>query len=72
MYLFTDRLIVGVMPNLKVRMLECIFAADPLCGVKAKHLAKQVDRQGIGVGIERTERNTRLDRERTNVVLSSR
>ena len=63
MYLFTDRLIVGIMPNLKVCMLECVFAADPLCGVKAKHLAKQVDCQRVGVGVERTEGDTRLDGE---------
>ncbi len=44
-------------------MLECILAADPLCGVKAKHLAKQVDCQRVGMGVERIEGNTRLDRE---------
>lgn len=51
-YLFTDRLIVGVVPHLKVGVLECILAADPLCGVKAKHLAKKVDCRRVGVWVE--------------------
>lgn len=58
------------MPNLQVRVVECLFATDTLLGVETKHLGKKIDGQRVRVGEEGGKRYTRSDWERTYVLLS--
>jgi hypothetical protein len=57
------------MPNLQVGMVQCLFTADSLCWVETEHLGEEVDGKGVGVRIERGERDPGLDRERPDIIL---
>lgn len=69
-YGFAGRLVCRVVPHLEVGVRQRLLAADPLGGVEAKHLGEQIDCKGVRVREKSRERNPRLDRQRTNVVLS--
>lgn len=53
----TDRVanwfVTRVVPNGKVRMVECLLTADALRGVESEHLREQVDREWISVRVQR-------------------
>jgi hypothetical protein len=50
-------------------MVQCLFTADSLGWVEAEHLGEEVDSKGIGVRIERGERDAGLDGERPDIIL---
>ena len=57
------------MPRLEVGMVQGLLAADTLRRVEAEHFGEQINGEWVGVWIERGERDTRLDRQRTDIVL---
>lgn len=68
-YRFANGLISWIMPHLEVRVVKCLFAADALGRIKAEHLRKQVDGEGVCLGEEGGEGDARFDREGSNIVL---
>jgi len=44
-----NRLVRGVVPDLKVRVRQRLLAADAFRGVETQHLREKVDCQGVGV-----------------------
>lgn len=60
------------MPDLQVWVVECLFATDTFGGIEAKHLGQEIGGKGICIGEEGGERDSRFDREGSNVVLSTR
>ena len=62
-------LVGGVVPDLEVRVLERLLAGDALRGVEVEELAEQIDREGICAREERLEGHTRLNWQRTDVIL---
>lgn len=68
-YRLANRLVVRVMPHRKVWVVESLLARDTFRRIEGQHLAEQVDRKGIGVGVKRLECNPRLDGERSNIIL---
>jgi AmiR/NasT family two-component response regulator len=57
-------------PHLQVRVVQRSLAADTLGRIEAEHLLQEVNCQRVGVRVECRERYTRLDGERTDIVLS--
>lgn len=68
-YRLANRLVVRVMPHCKVWVVESLLARDTFRRIEGQHLAEQIDRKGVGVGVERLECNPRLDGERSNIIL---
>ena len=64
-----DGLVRGIVPHGKVRMVQCLLTRDALRGVEVEELAEQIDREGICAREERLEGHTRLNRQRTDVIL---
>jgi len=67
-----DRFVGGVMPDLQVRVIQSLFAADTFGGVEAKHLGQEIGGKRVCIGEEGREGDARFDRERSNVILSTR
>lgn len=68
-YSLADRLVVGIMPNTEVGMVECFLAGDPLRGIKGQQLGQEIDREWVGVRIQSREGDSRLDGQRSDVIL---
>ena len=52
-------------------MRKRLFAADPLRRIERQHLAQQIERKRVRMRVQRRKRDTGLDGQRTNVVLST-
>jgi len=65
-------LVVGIVPDTEVGVVQCLLARDALGRIECEHLGQKVDRKGVRVGVKRRERNARLDRKGSNVILSPR
>jgi hypothetical protein len=59
-------------PYSKIRVFQCLLARYSLRGVKVEELAQKVERKRICAGEEGRKGYTRLDGQRSNVVLRSR
>lgn len=66
---FTKWLVGGVMPDMKVRVIQSLLTANPFCRIKAKQLGKKFYCMRISMGEQSRERNARLDRQGSNVIL---
>ena len=60
-----------IVPDLKVRVVQRLFAGDSLRRIEVQHPGQQIDRERVCMGDEGGERNTRFDRERADILLST-
>lgn len=71
-YRRANGLIGGIVPHSQVRVVQGLFACDALRRIEVEKLLEQVDGKRVRAREQRRERDTRLDRQRTDVVLSLR
>ena len=71
-YGLANRLISGIVPHSQVRVVQGLFACDALRRIEVEKLLEQVDGKRVRARKQRRERDTRLDRQRADVVLSLR
>lgn len=60
------------MPDLQVRMVQSLLAADALGRVEAEHLGEKINGKRVGMREESREGDTGLNWERADVVLGLR
>lgn len=69
-YRVTNGFVGRVVPYLQVWVIQGLFAAHTLGGVKAEHLRQEVYCERVRLGKQCGERNARFDRKRSNIFLS--
>ena len=67
----TDRFICGVVPNLKIWVIQCFFASNSLRRIKIEHPGQEIDCERVGMGNEGREGNPGLNRKRADILLGT-
>ena len=67
----TNWFVRGVVPHLKVGVVQGLFAGNSLRRIEVEHPGQQIDRERVGMGDKGGERNPRLDGKRADVFLGT-